>query len=308
MASPPTVERKTVPPTLASVPVTRRWIGECLASHPDEVRETASLLTSELVTNAVLHAATDVTVTVRRRGDGLRVEVADGDPQLPAPKNYGEDAATGRGLGVITALADTWGAKRHGQGKVVWFELGDGGSEPELEAPARPAVGEKDEGFVPMALLGVPVAAMVRAQAFYDGLFREFRLFVEGDPKAVDAIHSRLLALVDEMGTRFAGFTSGVEEAWRRAVDSGAERVDLRFVLPADIGPVCVGYDRLLDEADAFCRAGALMTLAAGSEELALRKWILDQFVRQSSGQPAVPWDESVWAKSLEGTQNPAPG
>ena len=296
------VDRTTVPPTLRSVPFTRRWIGERLAAHPDDVRETASLLTSELVTNAVLHAATEVTVTLRRQGDGLRIEVADGDPQLPAPKNYDDAAATGRGLSVVTALADTWGAARQGEGKVVWFELGESGSEEVEERTAQTAGGHGDEDLLPMTLLGIPVAAMVRTQALYDELFREFRFVVETESEdTADAIHRRLLALVDEVGTRFAGFTSGAEESWRQAVETGAQVVDLGFTLPADIGPVCARYDRLLDEADAFCRAGALMTLAASREALALRKWILDEFVRQSAGEAAVSWENSVWAKSLDG-------
>jgi anti-sigma regulatory factor (Ser/Thr protein kinase) len=305
MIDSPHVERTTVPPTLTSVRLARRWLGERLAAASPQVRETASLLTSELVTNAVLHAATDITVTVRHERCGLRIEVADGDPQLPAPKYYGDDAATGRGLSVVTALADTWGASRRGDGKVVWFELG------EASGPVDPAEHgrlEREVGseLLPMALLGIPVAAMTRTQALYDELFREFRLVLERDTEAPDdAIHRRLIALVDEMGTSFGGFTTGSEETWRQALEEGAESVDLRFNLPADIGLVCARYDRLLDEADAFCRAGTLMTLAASSEALAVRKWTLDEFIRQSVGEPAVPWDESVWAKSLRAEGSP---
>jgi anti-sigma regulatory factor (Ser/Thr protein kinase) len=297
----PDVERTTVPPTLTSVPRARRWLGERLAAAPDEVRETASLLTSELVTNAVLHAATDITVTIRRESSGLRIEVADGNPQLPERKNYDDDAATGRGLGVVTALADTWGANRRGDGKVVWFELGEA-STPVEEPVPEPSTVPEEADLLPMALFGIPVATMTRVQAFYDELFREFRLVLEKmDPAAPgDTIHRRLLALVDEVGTRFGGFTTGAEEEWRRALEEGKSTADLHFSLPADIGPLCARYDRLLDEADAFCRAGTLMTLAASREALAVRKWILDEFVRQSEGDPAVPWEESVWARSLE--------
>jgi anti-sigma regulatory factor (Ser/Thr protein kinase) len=295
------VERTTVPPTLASVPLTRRWLGERLAAAPPEVRETASLITSELVTNAVLHAATDITVTVRREPSGLRIEVADGDPQLPALKHYEGDAATGRGLTVVTALADTWGASRRGDGKVVWFELGEAPARVEEMAAQGTTAPNAGLRLLPMALLGIPVPAMTRAQAFYDELFREFRLLLELEADVPsDAIHRRLLALVDEVGTRFGGFTSGAEEAWRRALEEERSTVDLEFDLPADIGTVCARYDRLLDEADAFSRAGALMTLAASREALAVRKWVLDELVRQSEGEPAVPWDESVWARSLE--------
>ena len=306
MIGSPEVDRTTVPPTLTSVPFTRRWLGELMAAAPPELRETASLLTSELVTNAVLHAATEITVTVRSEPSCLRVEVADGDPQLPALKHYEGDAATGRGLSVVAALADTWGASRRGEGKVVWFELGDAAAPEEEPVAGDPPVSHPDDDLVPMALLGIPVPTMTRTQAFYDELFREFRLVLEMDADAPgDTIHRRLVALVDEVGTRFGGFTAGAEESWRRALEDGASAVDLRFNLPAEIGAVCARYDRLLDEADAFCRAGALMTLAASSEALALRKWVLDEFVRQSQGELAVPWAQSVWARSLEAEQSP---
>lgn len=305
MTGPSVVERTIVPPAISSVPLTRRWLAERLAEDPRELRETAALLTSELVTNAVLHAATEITVTIRREPTGLRVEVADNDPQLPAVKQYDEAAATGRGLSVVTALADTWGVARRGGGKVVWFELGD--TSAPVEDPAEEQVTTvAAERVVPVSLLGVPVTAMTRTQAFYDELFREFRLVVEsGSPN--DAIHSRLLALVDEVGTRFGGFTTGVEAAWRRAVEDKAASVDLHFEVPEDLAALCERYDRLLDEADAFCRAGALMTLAATNEALAVRKWLLDEFVRQLAGDSAVAWGDSVWARSLDADGESAP-
>jgi anti-sigma regulatory factor (Ser/Thr protein kinase) len=302
----PTFARTTVPPELSSVPAARRWLDERLSSAPDDVRLTAALLTSELVANAVLHGAGDVIVTLQRQPGAVRVEVADASPQLPEVKHYGEEAATGRGLRVLSALADTWGAGRRHHGKVVWFELGHAGAAgPATEAgpldgPSAPAPSD-GAGLVPMTLRGVPVPALVRAQAAYDELFREFRLVVEGDPAGTShAILGRLMALVDKLGTRFQGFTAGAEEEWRRAVECGAEAVDLHFELPPDIGAICARYDELLDEADEFCRLGALMTLAATPEVRAVRKWLLQEFARQAAHEPPLPWPESSPARQLE--------
>jgi anti-sigma regulatory factor (Ser/Thr protein kinase) len=291
------LDTTTVPPELSSVPAARRWLDERLASAPDDIRHTATLLTSELVANAVLHAATDVTLTLHRERGALRVEVADESPQLPEVKHYGEEAATGRGLQVLTALADTWGAGRRADGKVVWFELGHGVTAVEVDETPQP-VGPNG-ALVGMTLVGVPVAAMLETQASYDELFREFRFVIEGDPAASDAIQGRLIALVDELGTRFQGFTAGAEEEWHRALESGAQTVDLHFELPPDIGAVCERYDELLDEADEFCRAGALMTLATAPEVRAVRKWLLQEFVRQSAHEPPLPWAASPQARQL---------
>jgi anti-sigma regulatory factor (Ser/Thr protein kinase) len=81
------------------------------------------LLTSELVSNVVLHARTPVELTVRSAQGVLRVEVGDHSPQLPIVKDYDRTAVTGRGLQLVAALADRWGVEPSDNGKVVWFEI-----------------------------------------------------------------------------------------------------------------------------------------------------------------------------------------
>lgn len=87
------------------------------------LKETACLLVSELVSNVVLHTETDLDVRLCRPGGRLRVEVHDGDPNLPQRKFYSPTSATGRGLVFIAQLSQTWGADHVPGGKVVWFEL-----------------------------------------------------------------------------------------------------------------------------------------------------------------------------------------
>lgn len=80
---------------------------------------TAVLLTSELVTNAIVHAQSDVGVTLRGE-PYLRVEVSDEGvaPVRPDPRGGG------RGLWLVEALAAVWGVRPEERGKTVWFELG----------------------------------------------------------------------------------------------------------------------------------------------------------------------------------------
>ncbi|MET9655129.1 MULTISPECIES: ATP-binding protein [unclassified Streptomyces] len=93
--------------------------------------DVAELLTSELVTNALIHTEHGAVVTATVVPDGLRVEVRDyvsGLAGLPAPRvPIADDGTHGRGLVLVQALADSWGVEDHGVGKVVWFEL-DGGA------------------------------------------------------------------------------------------------------------------------------------------------------------------------------------
>lgn len=89
--------------------------------------EIAELLTSELVTNALVHTDRDAILTATVRPGRLRVEVRDfvgRRPKLNVPS--ADDSTHGRGLMLVQSLADAWGVRAHGVGKVVWFEL-DGG-------------------------------------------------------------------------------------------------------------------------------------------------------------------------------------
>jgi len=110
------------PPETAAVRLARAFVRDH-ASLPASEARTVELLVSELATNAVLHAKTDFTVCVDRRGPTLRVEIGDGRVVPPLAKGYRHDAPTGRGLGIVATLSSRWGFERGPDGKTVWFEL-----------------------------------------------------------------------------------------------------------------------------------------------------------------------------------------
>ena len=139
-----------LPPDLRSVSQARAKLGELATiwGCPEHVLEDARVVISELMSNGVLHARTELQVIVALRGQGgLRVEVHDASstPVVPPLQMYqaatslvdrpGQDellkqrlaspTATGRGLSIVAALASTWGwfADAVG-GKVVWAEIG----------------------------------------------------------------------------------------------------------------------------------------------------------------------------------------
>jgi hypothetical protein len=88
-----------------------------------EQAETAELLVSELVTNAVRHARGPLRLTIHRREDTLRFEVEDADPARPEMRETGDEDETGRGLQLLELLSGAWGTDHTPTGKVVWFEL-----------------------------------------------------------------------------------------------------------------------------------------------------------------------------------------
>ncbi|MFD5931158.1 ATP-binding protein [Streptomyces sp. NPDC060333] len=96
----------------------------------EEAADTAELLLSELVTNAVRHARAphgrDIGIRLARYDDVVRVEVSDAGPAVTlAPRAAGESDERGRGLAIVEALAVRWGQcpRAHGIGKVVWAEI-----------------------------------------------------------------------------------------------------------------------------------------------------------------------------------------
>ena len=83
-----------------------------------------TLLVSEMVTNAVLHAGTEVVLRIGHEGTSVRVEVTDGSAAMPGDVRLANDeSATGRGMWLVEELADAWGQRSHANGKVVWFEV-----------------------------------------------------------------------------------------------------------------------------------------------------------------------------------------
>jgi anti-sigma regulatory factor (Ser/Thr protein kinase) len=96
----------------------------------DEFEEKVVLVVSELVTNAAVHAGTELQVSLRLAGETLRLEVRDGSPQMPRQRPLDLDATTGRGLRLVAALSRKWGAEEAPPGKMVWCEIGPEPHEP----------------------------------------------------------------------------------------------------------------------------------------------------------------------------------
>ncbi|MFG2551438.1 ATP-binding protein [Streptomyces sp. NPDC048581] len=111
---------------LRAVPEARRALRELLRTWGRPGRsDIAELLTSELVTNAIVHTDDDAVLTATVGPGGLRVEVRDfvaRRPRLRVPN--ADNGTNGRGLVLVQSLADAWGVRAHGVGKAVWFELG----------------------------------------------------------------------------------------------------------------------------------------------------------------------------------------
>lgn len=107
-----------------SPPTARRFVDATLRDWGcDPIVDDALLVVSELVTNAVTHAASDARLELRLAPGVLRIEVTDNGSGAPEPQGIDVTRPSGRGLLLVSAMAVAWGIDPAPQGKVVWAEL-----------------------------------------------------------------------------------------------------------------------------------------------------------------------------------------
>jgi anti-sigma regulatory factor (Ser/Thr protein kinase) len=114
------------PPQRASVAAARQFVTDTLiAAGVTSVLDEARLLTSELATNAVVHAATDFSVSVHIGAGRVYVEVRDGDPVGRASQRTATSTLPlgGQGLRIVGRVAGSWGTRVEDHSKVVWFSV-----------------------------------------------------------------------------------------------------------------------------------------------------------------------------------------
>ncbi|MET9497572.1 ATP-binding protein [Streptomyces sp. NPDC006552] len=119
-----TVELQALPSRIGQV---RRIVSAQLRYwHLDPLTDLAALGVTELLSNVHRHAEPDkrCTVELALRGRRLTLSVHDHDPRLPVARDLEAGATCGRGLAMVAALSESWGARPHRDGgKVVWFAL-----------------------------------------------------------------------------------------------------------------------------------------------------------------------------------------
>ena len=117
-----------LPPDYTAAARARRFVRATLESWSlDEIIADTELLTSELVTNAILHARSAARVAIEYDGGPVRVSVCDSSSAPPRLRDYGPQAVTGRGLLLVDRIAKRWGVDQADGGKCVWFEVAAGG-------------------------------------------------------------------------------------------------------------------------------------------------------------------------------------
>lgn len=125
----------TFPCGVSAVPGARRFARDVLHQRDvaEGTTETVILLVSELVTNAIVHAASPVELTMRVAPRMVTVGVRDSDPRLPTVVRdkkavrdkaaAGDEAGGGLGLLILDELTHDWVVEEEPDGKIVWFSV-----------------------------------------------------------------------------------------------------------------------------------------------------------------------------------------
>lgn len=279
----------TFPPVPITVREARLAVREAVtASGASDLADAAELVTSELVTNAVVHAGTQVSLRISAEARAVRVEVGDSSPHVPAPRSWGRTAGTGRGLLIVDDQADRWGAVRVDGGKVVWFEIG----RPSGPAPEDDPVGRPAPHTIVVTLRNVPLLMHWAWQEHASALLREYLLFaLSEEPQALEehAQASDALRLLETQIPR-PHLPADPEALMASSVDPGVSASRVQLLVPVGAVPHFAVLDRLLTQAVSAARAGLLLGSATQPEIIEMREWLCGQVSSQAAGAEPVPW------------------
>ena len=287
--------RRRLSPQPTSVAEARALVRDLLVeSGRDDLVETAALLVSEVVTNALLHAGTPIDVRASLDRNRLRVEVSDRSVHAPVRRRYAATAGTGRGMLMLEQMVDDWGVRRHRDGKTVWFLLVAPGTSPEPvplqdHDPHRRTRGDT----VTVDLAGMPLLLHAAWQEHAEALLREYLLHSlddpsDGDPIQMHADATDAIAILEEQVPRARSFAP--DRLMADATEPSVSMDHLEIEVPVASVPHFRILDDAIEAALELAGEGRIMTPPTQPEVRAYRAWVCRQVLDQAAGETAAAW------------------
>lgn len=296
----------------ASVPGARRFVTDGLVEWGREhLVDDAALCITEMAANSALHSGSPyMHIRLRDLEPAVRLSVEDDGALVPlpavAPPPVESQGTTGRGLAIVSVLAESWGIEERVDGRRIWAELAGDGVEHDVRPPtveyseqAMPEPAALPADWVTVRLPGCPVQLGLQIDQRLDDLVRELQLIDSEDgptpPRELGELIERLVtrpAFARHLGRRTA----------LDAAAAGLEHVDIEMTLPREMGLVVrelLAADNLADE---LGETHQLLTLRSTPEMVSLRTWFTESIAGQAENDAdPVPYDEWVRARGGSG-------
>jgi anti-sigma regulatory factor (Ser/Thr protein kinase) len=261
----------------------------------------AAIIVSELVTNAVLHAGSQVHLSVFPHDGGVRIEVADVSSHLPRWSPVEDGATSGRGLILVNQLSSRWGAERTADGgKLVWAEL------VETAAPVDEITMEDllakwaDDACSPAPAtvavrLDIDVRRMLESRSHTDDLHRELqlvRLWAATATAKPSERERRVLRLATQLTAASDDFRDARQQMWSQTLGAARrshDRATLQLALLATDAEPAAAWLAALDEADALAADGQLLLPAFPHAMTEFRRQYIGDIIAQlNAADPPV--------------------
>jgi anti-sigma regulatory factor (Ser/Thr protein kinase) len=299
----------------ASVPGARRFVCDGLADwgRPALVDD-AALCVTEMAANAALHSGSRfMDVILHDLAGPVRVAVEDEGAAVPveavrpavAPAvdddsdawSLDEQPTTGRGLAIVSMIAESWGVEETPHGRVIWADLGATQGQHAVRPPqvVRTTEREPADAVLPAdwkttRMLQCPVRLALRLDHHLDDLVRELQLMAGSRTSPPPA---RIARLNDYLARAAFARHTGRRIA-QEAAAAGLEHVDIEMAMPRSMSSGVRDLDAYAHEADEVCREYGLLTQASTAEMESLRTWFTECMAGQLE-HAAAPITYADW-------------
>jgi PAS domain S-box-containing protein len=283
---------RTLPPEGTSVAEARRMVAGLLeGSGLQTVVDDAQVAVAELVTNALVHAGSEIHLAASVTRSGLRVEVGDASPRPPVRRDYAPTSATGRGLAIVEELVTRWDSFPLGGGKVVWFEIEGPAGDPfssiqrPASAPAQSAAGVEDAEDV--ELRDVPLLMHDAWQEHASAMLREYLLAKLDEDPAIMSRHAAASDAMNVLHEQIPAPVLGEEPAaiMSNALEPHVSQPTLILRVPRDSVANFSTLQDMLRDAMELAATGEMLVPATQPEIQHMARWLCGEVLGQTAAE-----------------------
>lgn len=267
--------------------------GAVLEMGREDLADDVALIVTELVDNAVLHARTELLLTVERAGAGLRLAVADTSSAMPEFGGANLNSVSGRGLLIVERLSKRQGVERLTEGgKVIWVEIDEPFSNDDThDAADLVALWAEDFDHDPPAgptviTVEIDVEQLLESRHETDDLIRDLQLLLLDAAARPGSTPERvnIHAIADRVDRAIARFADGRRQIQAQALSAqraNLTNMTLQLHLGLDAGPAATEFLAAMEAADALSAAGLLLVPGSSQPTRDVRRRYVAAIVEQ---------------------------